>query len=205
MATIAAPNPILQRLSENRGMLFPLAFIGLLGVILVPLPTQVLDLLLVANITLSVIILVTTIYVKSPLEFAVFPSLLLAVTLFRLVLNVATTRLILTAGDRYPDPNTAQHGAGKVVEAFASMVTAGSLAVGIIIFIIIFVIQFVVITKGATRISEVAARFTLDAMPGKQMAIDADLNAGLITEPQARQRREEIGQEADFYGAMDGA
>src|SRR5687767_2576199 len=132
-------------------------------------------------------------------------ALLLAVTLFRLVLNVATTRLVLTAGDRYPDPTAAIHGAGQVVEAFASFVTAGSLAVGIIIFLIIFIIQFVVITKGATRISEVAARFTLDAMPGKQMAIDADLNAGVITEPEARRRRDEISQEADFYGAMDGA
>ena len=186
-------------------MIFPLACVALLLVILMPLPTSVLDLLLVVNLTLSVIVLVTTIYVKSPLEFAVFPSLLLAVTLFRLVLNVATTRLVLTAGDRYPDPTQAIHGAGEVVNAFSSFVSAGSLAVGIIIFVIIFVIQFVVITKGATRISEVAARFTLDAMPGKQMAIDADLNAGVITEPEARRRRDAISQEADFYGAMDGA
>jgi flagellar biosynthesis protein FlhA len=186
-------------------MIFPLFFIALLMVILAPLPTQVLDFLLVVNMTLSVIVLVTTIYVKSPLEFAVLPSLLLAVTLFRLVLNVATTRLILTAGDRFTDPVGAMHGAGEVVNTFASMVTAGSLAVGIIIFVIIFVIQFVVITKGATRISEVAARFTLDAMPGKQMAIDADVNAGVINEAEARRRREAIAQEADFYGAMDGA
>jgi len=198
MATAVAPNPILQRLADNRGMVFPLAFITLLLVILVPLPTQVLDFLLVVNITLSVIILVTTIYVKSPLELAVFPSLLLAITLYRLVLNVATTRLILT--------NTANtHAAGEVVQTFADFVTSGSLAVGIIIFLIIVIIQFVVITKGATRISEVAARFTLDAMPGKQMAIDADLNAGMINEAQARERRESIAQEADFYGAMDGA
>ena len=198
-------NPILQKVHQNRGMIFPIAFIGLLVVILVPLHTFVLDLLLVCNITLSVIVLVTTIYVSSPLEFAVFPSLLLAVTLFRLVLNVATTRLILIAGDKFPDPTMALHGAGEVVQTFAEFVTHGSLAVGIIIFIIIFVIQFVVITKGSGRISEVAARFTLDAMPGKQMAIDADLNAGIITEPQARERRENIAREADFYGAMDGA
>jgi flagellar biosynthesis protein FlhA len=204
MSTLAA-NPFITKVHENRGMIFPIALIGLLVVILVPLPTPVLDFLLVCNITLSVIILVTTIYVKSPLEFAVFPSLLLAVTLFRLVLNVATTRLILTAGDRFADPKAAMHGAGEVVQAFASFVTGGSLAVGIIIFAIIFIIQFVVITKGATRISEVAARFTLDAMPGKQMAIDADLNAGHITEAVARQRREDITQEADFYGAMDGS
>src|SRR5215471_416855 len=198
MATAVAPNPLLVRLHDNRGMIFPLALITLLMVILVPLPTPILDLLLVMNITLSILVLVTTIYVKSPLEFAVFPSLLLAITLFRLVLNVATTRLILT--------NTGgTHAAGEVVQTFADFVTRGSLAVGIIIFLIIVVIQFVVITKGATRISEVAARFTLDAMPGKQMAIDADLNAGIITEPQARQRREAIAQEADFYGAMDGA
>ncbi|HMO27145.1 MAG TPA: flagellar biosynthesis protein FlhA, partial [Tepidisphaeraceae bacterium] len=176
-----------------------------LGVILVPLPTALLDLLLGLNITVAIILLVTTIYVKGPLELAVFPSLLLAVTLFRLVLNVATTRLILTVADREPNPENATHAAGEVVQRFSEFVTAGSLAVGVIIFLIIFVIQFVVITKGATRISEVAARFTLDAMPGKQMAIDADLNAGVITEAEARTRRDEISREADFYGAMDGA
>src|SRR3954463_11966776 len=129
-----ATNPVVVAVHANRGMIFPISLIGLLVVILVPLPTAVLDFLLVCNITLSVIILVTTIYVKSPLEFAVFPSLLLAVTLFRLVLNVATTRLILTAGDRYPTPVEAMHGAGEVVDSFAQFVTAGSLAVGIIIF-----------------------------------------------------------------------
>jgi flagellar biosynthesis protein FlhA len=206
MANVTTNNlSVLKRISENRGIVFPLAFVSLLLVVLVPLPPFVLDFLLILNITLSVVVLVTTVYVKSPLEFAVFPSLLLALTLFRLVLNVATTRLILTAGDRYPDPVLAMHGAGEVVNGFSSFVTAGSLAVGIIIFVIIFVIQFVVITKGATRISEVAARFTLDAMPGKQMAIDADLNAGVLNEASARQRRAEIAQEADFYGAMDGA
>src|SRR5215212_5133619 len=205
MALAVPTNPLFAKVYANRGLLFPMAFISLLLVLLVPLPTFVLDCLLVLNITVSVIVLVTTIYVKSPLEFAVLPSLLLAVTLFRLVLNVATTRLVLTAGDRFPDPVGAMHGAGEVVHTFAAMVTAGSLAVGIIIFIIIFVIQFVVITKGATRISEVAARFTLDAMPGKQMAIDADVNAGVLNEAQARERRSAIAQEADFYGAMDGA
>src|SRR5438045_2357781 len=198
MSTAVAVNPLFARLHENRGMIFPLALITLLLVILVPLPTPILDFLLVINITLSVVVLVTTIYVKSPLEFAVFPSLLLAITLFALVLNVATTRLILT--------NTGgEHAAGEVVQTFADFVTSGSLAVGVIIFLIIVVIQFVVITKGATRISEVAARFTLDAMPGKQMAIDADLNAGILNETTARERREAIAQEADFYGAMDGA
>jgi flagellar biosynthesis protein FlhA len=203
--TAIQSNPIFQRLHENRGMLFPMSFIGLLAVILVPLPPAVLDLLLVLNITISILVLVTTIYVKSPLEFGVFPSLLLAVTLFRLVLNVATTRLILTAGDRAATTDQAIHAAGEVVNAFSSFVSGSSMAVGIIIFLIIFIIQFIVITKGASRISEVAARFTLDAMPGKQMAIDADLSSGNISEPEARRRREDIHREADFYGAMDGA
>jgi flagellar biosynthesis protein FlhA len=202
MAVAVAPNPFFAKLHANRGMIFPIAFIALLAVLLVPLPPFILDLLLVLNITISIIVLVTTIYIKSPLEFAVFPSLLLAVTLFRLVLNVATTRLILTASG---DPQTAMHAAGEVVLRFSEFVTGDKIVVGVIIFIIIFIIQFVVITKGATRISEVAARFTLDAMPGKQMAIDADLNSGNITEPEARKRRDAIHQEADFYGAMDGA
>jgi len=204
MAAIPA-HPLLIKFRESRGMIFPIAFVSLVLVILVPLPTGVLDILLCFNITLSVIVMVTTIYVSSALELAVFPSLLLALTLFRLVLNVATVRLILTAGDRAGDANTAMTAAGEVIYTFANFVTKGSLAVGVIIFIIIVVIQFAVITKGATRISEVAARFTLDAMPGKQMAIDADLNAGIINEPEARKRRSNIAQEADFYGAMDGA
>src|SRR6266550_7697490 len=192
MASAVATNPVF-------------AAIALLMVILIPLPPTVLDFLLVLNLTLSAVVLITTIYVQSPLEFSVFPSLLLGVTLFRLVLNAATTRLILTAGDRFPTPELAMAGAGHVVMAFRKFVSGNSLAVGVIIFIIIVVIQFVVITKGATRIAEVAARFTLDAMPGKQMAIDADLNAGVIQEAEARRRREAIAQEADFYGAMDGA
>ena len=196
--------PALQGLVKHRGMIFPAACIALLLVLLVPLPPAVLDLLLVANITLSVVLLVTAMYVKSPLEFAVLPSLLLATTMFRLVLNVATTRLILTAGEG-DGPDGAMTDAGSVIAAFSEFVTRGSMTVGLIIFAIIFIIQFVVITKGSTRISEVAARFTLDAMPGKQMAIDADLNAGLLDEAEAKKRREEVTQEADFYGAMDGA
>ncbi|MDB5319390.1 MAG: Flagellar biosynthesis protein FlhA [Phycisphaerales bacterium] len=205
MATAVATNPVFAAIHRNRGMVLPFAAIALLMVILIPLPPGVLDFLLVLNLTLSAIVLVTTIFVNSPLEFSVFPSLLLGVTLFRLVLNAATTRLILTAGDRFPTPELAMAGAGHVVMAFSQFVSGNSLAVGVIIFIIIVVIQFVVITKGATRIAEVAARFTLDAMPGKQMAIDADLNAGVIQEAEARRRREAIAQEADFYGAMDGA
>lgn len=200
--SLVVSNPLFAKLHANRGMIFPLAVISLLMVILVPLPPAVLDFLLLFNMTLSVMVLVTTIYVQSPLEFSVFPSLLLATTMVRLVLNAATTRLILTA---HGSSQSALFAAGQVVETFAEFVTGGSLAVGVIIFIIIVVIQFVVITKGASRISEVAARFTLDAMPGKQMAIDADLNAGLIKEDEARRRRQEVAQEADFYGAMDGA
>jgi flagellar biosynthesis protein FlhA len=147
-------------------------------------------------------VLVTTMYVRTPLEFAVFPSLLLAVTLFRLVLNVATTRLILTAESDLVVATTA---AGEVVLAFSNFVTGEKIAVGAVIFLIIFLIQFIVITKGCSRISEVHARFVLDAMPGKQMAIDSDLSAGVIKEPEAAQRREEVHQQADFYGAMDGA
>ena len=203
--TSSAPAPLLARLGRHRGLIFPIACIALLAVLLVPLPPGLVDLLLVVNLTVSVLLLVTAMYVRSPLEFAVLPSLLLAVTLFRLTLNVATTRLILTAGSGNVPPQQALDDAGHVVLAFAQFVTSGSLAVGMILFAIIFIIQFVVITKGAGRISEVAARFTLDAMPGKQMAVDADLNAGIIDRDQARARREEIAQQADFYGAMDGA
>ncbi len=160
------------------------------------------DIMLAANLAFAAIVLLTTIYVTSPLEFSVFPSMLLVATLLRLVLNCATTRLILQAPET---PGDATAAAGHVIQAFGNFVTGGSLVIGLIIFIILVVIQFVVITKGATRISEVAARFTLDGMPGKQMAIDADLNAGLINEAEARRRREAISSEADFYGAMDGA
>ena len=192
-------NPILKFIARHRGLLFPAAAAGLIFVILIRLPTPLLDLLLVANILLTVVVLITVMYIRTPLEFSSFPSLLLAMTLLRLVLNIATTRLILT------NAKDGTGAAGHVVEAFGVFVAGNSLAVGVIIFLIIMVIQFVVITKGATRIAEVAARFTLDGMPGKQMAIDADLNAGLIDESEARRRREEIASEADFFGAMDGA
>jgi flagellar biosynthesis protein FlhA len=185
-----------------RELILPFAAVSLIFVMLIPLPTWFLDVLLAANLAFASVVLLTTIYVVTPLEFSVFPSMLLAATLFRLVLNCATTRLILTAAATPGDQGAA---AGRVIQAFGDFVAGGSLVVGLIIFIILIVIQFVVITKGATRISEVAARFTLDGMPGKQMAIDADLNAGLINENQARQRRETITSEADFYGAMDGA
>ncbi len=163
--------------------------------IILPIPPVMLDVFLVINISMSLLVLLMTLYVREALEFAAFPTLLLIMTLFRLGLNIASTRLILgNNGD-----------AGSVIEAFGSFATGGNIIVGVIIFIIIIIIQFVVITKGAERVAEVSARFTLDAMPGKQMAIDADLNSGLINEEQARERREKIAREADFYGAMDGS
>lgn len=181
-------------------LLLPVGIIACLMLIFMPLPTVIMDIFLAANIAVAVMILLTTIYVGKPLELSIFPSLLLATTLARLALNVATTRLILTRGAI--DHEAA---AGGVIQGFSSFVTGDSIAVGLVIFCIIVVIQFVVITKGATRISEVAARFSLDGMPGRQMAIDADLNAGAIDRTQAMQRREEVFAEADFYGAMDGA
>jgi flagellar biosynthesis protein FlhA len=198
-AVMLNDNPILTFVAKNRGLVFPAAAVALIFVILIPLPTGALDFLLISNILLTTIVLMTVMYLRSPLDFSSFPSLLLAMTLLRLVLNTATTRLILSNGA------SGTQAAGRVIEAFGIFVASNSLAVGVIIFLIITVIQFVVITKGATRIAEVAARFTLDGMPGKQMAIDADLNAGLIDESEARGRRELISQEADFYGAMDGA
>ena len=188
---------------KHRALIVPLAFISLLIVVIVPLPPVLMDVLIAVNISVAVIMLMTTMYTEQPLDFSVFPSLLLGTTLMRLVLNVASTRLILTADAATPDQAIGV--AGKVISAFGSFVAGGSLFVGVVIFLILIVVQFVVITKGATRISEVAARFTLDAMPGKQMAIDADLNAGLLSEEQARTRRETIAREADFFGAMDGA
>lgn len=174
-----------------------IAIVVLLVVMLIilPIPPVMLDVFLVINISVSLLIMLMSLYVKEPLEFAAFPSVLLIVTLFRLGLNIASTRLILGNGGD----------AGTVIQAFGSFATSGNLIVGIIIFLIIVVIQFVVITKGAERVAEVSARFTLDAMPGKQMAIDADLNAGLIDERQAQERRTKISSEADFYGAMDGS
>jgi len=189
--------------SRHRHFLVPVSFLLLIIVLIVPLPTAVMDILISANISLAIVVLMTTIYMTRPLDFSVFPALLLATTLFRLVLNVASTRLILSAEAETPEQATAV--AGHVIQAFGEFVAGASPIVGTIIFVILVVVQFVVITKGATRMSEVAARFTLDAMPGKQMAIDADLSAGMIDEKEARKRRERITEEADFYGAMDGA
>ncbi|HET7573622.1 MAG TPA: flagellar biosynthesis protein FlhA [Solirubrobacterales bacterium] len=172
----------------------PIGVVAIVLMLVVPLPAAVLDLLLGLNITAALLILLVSMQIRRPLDFAVFPSLILIATLFRLALNVSSTRLVLTDGY-----------AGKVIEAFGHFVISGSLVVGLVIFVILTIIQFVVITNGAGRVAEVGARFTLDAMPGKQMAIDADLNAGLINETQARRRRQEVTAEADFYGSMDGA
>ena len=184
----------ISRITGQSDILLAVGVIIILTVMMVPLPTGLLDILLVINITMALVVLLVSMYLTEPLELSVFPSLLLVLTLYRLSLNVASTRLIL--GDAY---------AGHVIAAFGNFVVKGNYVVGFVIFLILIVIQFVVITKGAGRIAEVAARFTLDAMPGKQMAIDADLNAGLIDEVEARERRKKIAREADFYGAMDGA
>lgn len=177
----------------------PVLIVLVLGMMVLPLPTFLLDLLFTFNIALSIMILLVAMFTRKPLDFAAFPSVLLFATLLRLSLNVASTRVVLLHGHQGPDA------AGKVIEAFGHFLVGGNFAVGIIIFVILTIINFIVITKGAGRIAEVGARFTLDAMPGKQMAIDADLNACLIGEDEARRRRAEVAQESDFYGSMDGA
>jgi flagellar biosynthesis protein FlhA len=184
----------LHRALRNSDIALAFGVVLIIIMMIIPLPTPLLDVLLVLNIATALTIMVLVLYLTRPLQFSVFPSLLLLVTLFRLALNVSTTRLILLYGD-----------AGSVVAAFGSFVIGGNYVVGVVVFLILTIIQFVVITNGAGRVAEVAARFTLDAMPGKQMAIDADLSAGMITEAEARRRRAEIQREADFYGAMDGA
>ncbi len=197
-AAIATGLPAGGGMALNR-LAAPLLIVLVLAMMVLPLPTLLLDLLFTFNIALSVIVLLVALYALRPLEFSVFPTILLITTLLRLSLNVASTRVILLEGHTGPDA------AGQVIEAFGHFLIGGNYAVGLIVFVILVVINFVVITKGAGRIAEVAARFTLDAMPGKQMAIDADLNAGLIREDEARRRRQAIAEEADFYGSMDGA
>ena len=185
---------MLANFNKNTDVVFALAIVGIIIMFIIPLPTFFMDILLATNITFSMVVILVSIYTSEPLEVSVFPSLLLFATLFRLALNVSTTRLIL--GQGY---------AGEVINSFGNFVVGGNYVVGFIIFLILIIIQYIVITKGAERVAEVAARFTLDAMPGKQMSIDADLNSGLITEQEAKKQREKIRQEADFYGAMDGA
>ena len=179
--------------------LLPVGILAVVAMMVLPLPLVLLDIFFVFNILLSLLVLMVALYSYRPLDFSSFPSVLLIATVFRLALNVASTRIVLTEG------HTGSGAAGQVIEAFGNFVIAGNFAVGIVVFLILVIINLVVITKGAGRVSEVSARFTLDAMPGKQMAIDADLNAGLLTPEQARARRAEVGEEADFYGAMDGA
>ncbi len=194
----ASENAMLRRL-RGVNLALPLLVTSILAMMVLPLPALALDLLFTFNITLSLIVLLVTVYTLRPLDFAVFPTVLLVGTLLRLSLNVASTRVVLLRGHE----GTAA--AGHVIEAFGQFVVGGNYAVGLVVFAILVIINFVVVTKGAGRVSEVSARFTLDAIPGKQMAIDADLNAGIITQEEARTRREEVSQEADFYGSMDGA
>ena len=194
MAGIALHSRIGGRLGKYSDLIMAIAVLGVVVMLIVPLPEWLLDTCLVVNLAGAALIFLTTLYVQEPLQFSVFPSLLLIATLFRLSLNIAATKLILGSGS-----------AGRVIEAFGNFVVGGDYVVGVVAFLILVIVQFVVITNGAGRVAEVAARFTLDAMPGKQMAIDADLNAGLITEEQAKERRKAIEEEADFYGAMDGA
>src|SRR2546429_3760580 len=184
----------LKILLRHNDLLAAVGVVVVVAMMLVPLPSALIDVFITVNISAALMILITTMYVPKALDFAAFPSLLLLTTLFRLGINISVTRLVLLHGD-----------AGGVIHAFGSFVVGGNVLVGLVVFLILVVIQFVVITSGSGRVAEVAARFTLDAMPGKQMAIDADLNAGQITDQEARRRREQISREADFYGAMDGA
>jgi len=186
--------------SLTRGNLgVPVMLMGLLGMMILPMPAFLLDVFFTFNITLSIVILLVCVYAMRPMDFAAFPTVLLVATLLRLALNVASTRIVLLEGHEGGDA------AGKVIESFGAVLIGGNYAVGLVVFAILMIINFLVVTKGAGRVSEVSARFTLDAMPGKQMAIDADLNAGLINQDEAKLRRSEIAQEADFYGSMDGA
>lgn len=188
-----------EKYTKNTDLFIAFGLLAIVGVMIIPLPPIMLDIALTFSLSLSLLILLTAIYVRRTLDFTSFPSLLLMTTLFRLAMNVATTRLILTHGHEGPQA------AGGVIQAFGNFVVGGNYVIGMIVFIILVIINFVVITKGSGRVAEVAARFTLDAMPGKQMSIDAELNAGIINEAEAKKRRKEIELEADFYGAMDGA
>ncbi|HVL46621.1 MAG TPA: flagellar biosynthesis protein FlhA [Acidovorax sp.] len=191
--------PALRDLLSRYSFASPLILLALLAMIILPLPPAVLDVLFTFNIVLAMVVILISVSVSRPLEFSTFPTIILGTTLMRLALNVASTRVVLLNG------HEGTHAAGQVIEAFGNVVIGGNFVVGLVVFIILMIINFVVVTKGAERISEVSARFTLDALPGKQMAIDADLNAGLINQEKAQARRREVGMEADFYGAMDGA
>jgi len=190
---------IVRNIQEKSDFIVAISIVGVILIMIVPLTSFFIDIFLTLSISLSLLILFIGMYIHKPLDFSVFPSILLITTLFRLSLNIATTRIILVQGDE------GAHAAGRIIKAFGTFIVGGNYVVGAVVFLILVIINFVVITKGAGRVAEVAARFTLDAMPGKQMSIDADLNAGLINDTDARRRREEIEMEADFYGAMDGA
>jgi flagellar biosynthesis protein FlhA len=201
----AAPNALSITFNEIKALLkrgeltLAIGVLGILLVLIMPLPPLLLDLLLAVSITMSVLILMTALFISKPLEFSAFPTVLLIATLLRLALNLASTRLILSHGHEGPDA------AGDVIAAFGNFIMGGNFVIGVIVFAILVLVNFVVITKGSGRIAEVAARFSLDAMPGKQMAIDADLNVGLIDQEEAKRRRKELEDESSFYGSMDGA
>src|SRR5690606_5264426 len=195
---MSVATPSISRL-QLVGLGTPVLLIALLAMVVIPLPAWMLDLLFTFNIALSLIVMLMVVYTSRPLDFSIFPTVLLVTTLLRLALNVASTRVVLLNGHQGSDA------AGRVIESFGEFVIGGNYAVGLVVFTILVIINFVVITKGAGRVSEVSARFTLDSIPGKQMAIDADLNAGIITADEAKRRREEVAREADFYGSMDGA
>ena len=186
-------------IKKMSGSLLPVGILALVGMLVLPLPVVLLDLFFVFNITISLLILMVALHTHRPLDFSSFPNLLLLATVLRLGLNVASTRIVLSEGHNGSDA------AGQVIQAFGEFIVAGNYAVGLFVFAILVIINLVVITKGAGRVSEVSARFTLDAMPGKQMAIDADLNAGVLTPEEATERRSDVSKEADFYGSMDGA
>src|SRR5215813_3491173 len=198
---VAAPHAKVfpSRFGSLSELAVPLAVLGIVLAMIAPMPSFLLDILISSNITVSVIVLLVSMYITKPVEFSVFPTSLLLMTLFRLALNISSSRLILIQG------NSGTRAAGQVIEAFGNFVVGGNYIIGVVIFLVLIAIQYVVINHGAVRISEVTARFTLDALPGKQMSIDSDLNAGLIDESEARSRRKKLAAEAEFYGAMDGA
>src|SRR5579863_9935605 len=196
---IPIPASIAKPKNAAAEWIMPIAAVGLIFVMLVPLPSILLDIFLALSLTVSVLVLLSAIQILRPAQFSVFPSLLLLLTLFRLSLNLASSRRILLHG------NEGAGAAGHVIEAFGQFVVGGNYVVGFVLFLVLIAIQYMVVSHGAVRTAEATARFTLDAMPGKQMAIDADLNAGIIDEKEARSRREQVSREAEFYGAMDGA
>ncbi len=198
-ATETSIQPLLNFLAKNSHLLMPAAVICIIAVMIVPMPSVMLDLLVTLDITLSVVILMVSMYIQQPVSFSVFPSLLLVVTLFRLSLNIAASRLILMHG------SDGVSAAGRVIQSFGQFVIGGNYVIGIVMFLVLLAIQYIVVNHGATRIAEVTARFTLDSLPGKQMSIDAELNSGLINEEEARTRRKQLQRETEFYGAMDGA